>query len=158
MTSVKSSWVGTAANPTILADISFEASMHREIAEIAVVAGEQRPFLVVLFGPDGLSYGRIPAVRADDDRGTFDDVAAVFGAAFYADDDAIFDKDLLNRKAFPYLRTGLRCGIDKQFVEHRAPWTVSDRKGLCARRPRNRKWSEVDMHRCRWAGTPWPAA
>ncbi len=76
---------------TSFADIGFESAVHRQPAPIAIIAGEQGRFLIILFRPDGLGDERASAIGADDKSRSLDDGSAMFRAALNADRASILE-------------------------------------------------------------------
>lgn len=110
----------------VCADVGFKSTVHGKAAQIAVVGGKQgRPF-VVLFGPDGLRHKRIAAIRSNHDLGPLGHGLITLEPAPDADDDAVFDQDLVHGEVLSNFRSGLNRCVNQQFVDHRPPGAVGD--------------------------------
>ena len=68
----------------------------------------------------------------------------MFRVTLDPNDASAFDQDLLDGKAFAYLRARFGCRIDEKLVEHRPPRTVRDRRFSCAWRTSNREGTEIE--------------
>ena len=144
ITTVRSSFVGHAANAAVGADVGLEAAVHRQAAVVGVVAAQQSRLVVVLAGPHGLRDAGVPAICPDDHAGAFGDGRAVAPMPANADHATVLEDDVGDGEAFSDLGSRFGCCVDEQLVQHRPSGAVGDGSIGGSWLPGDREGAEIE--------------
>ena len=115
-------------------DIGLEPAVHRQVAPVGVIRGQQRRLLVVLLGTHGLGDERVPSVGANHDVSPLHDGAPAFDCPRMPTTRPS-SENLLDDDVLADLGARFRCGVHQQLVEHGAPRAVRHRRVRCAGAP-----------------------
>jgi hypothetical protein len=103
---------GPSGEAAIWEDMNFVDTVHRQPTPISVIRCEQLGAIFVLLGLDGSDNLGLPAIRADDDRGSLFDLRTALGMATNADNGSILDDNIIYREGFPNLDASFARGVD----------------------------------------------